>query len=89
MITVHDRQFELYLTEAEIPFSRLHDVGGMYGGSRFVDIPNLFPDFGADETDPASYRFAYTDALIQALLDIFSFLLMASLIFCIIPSLPS
>ena len=58
-----------YLQEAGIPFSRLHDVGGWLGGGLYVDIPNLFPDFDADEADPASYRFAYTDSLIKALLD--------------------
>lgn len=31
-----------YMTEAGIPFSRLHDVGGVFGGNRFVDIPNIF-----------------------------------------------
>lgn len=56
-----------YLTEAGIPFSRLHDVGGMYGGSVFVDIPNLFRDFSADPSDPASYDFAFTDRLLVAL----------------------
>ena len=58
-----------YLTEAKIPFSRLHDVGGMYGGSRFVDIPNLFPDFEKDPADPASYDFTFTDKLITALME--------------------
>ena len=56
-----------FLKEAGIPFSRLHDVGGRLGGGMFVDIPNLFPDFVADETDPANYRFAYTDSLLLAL----------------------
>ena len=56
-----------YLTEAGIPFSRLHDVGGAYGGGRFVDIPNLFRDFDADETDPRNYDFTFTDHLIRAL----------------------
>ncbi len=56
-----------YLTEAGIPFSRLHDVGGTYGGGRFVDIPNLFRDFNADPEDPASYDFTFTDLLITAL----------------------
>ena len=56
-----------YLTEAGIPFSRLHDAGGWFGGSRYVDIPNLFPDFSADPDDPASYDFAFTDRLITAL----------------------
>lgn len=56
-----------YLTEAGIPFSRLHDVGGAYGGGRFVDIPNLFRNFDADPEDPASYDFTFTDLLITAL----------------------
>ena len=56
-----------YLKEAGIPYSRLHDVGGRLGGGLFVDIPNLFPDFDADENDPKSYRFAYTDSLMKAL----------------------
>ena len=57
-----------YLTEAGIPYSRLHDVSGWLGGGLFVDIPNLFPDFDADENDPKSYRFAYTDELIEKLM---------------------
>ena len=56
-----------YLTEAHIPFSRLHDVGGLFGGNMYVDIPNVFRDFSADETDPASYDFGFTDALLKAL----------------------
>ena len=58
-----------YLTEAGIPFSRLHDVGGAFGGGRFVDIPNIFRDFDADENDPASYDFTFTDLLIKGLVD--------------------
>lgn len=57
-----------YLTEAGIPYSRLHDVSGWLAGGLFVDIPNLFPDFDADEDDPKSYRFAYTDELIAELM---------------------
>ena len=56
-----------YLTEAGIPYSRLHDVGGAFGGSRYVDIPNVFPDFNADENDPKNYDFAFTDRLLLAL----------------------
>ena len=56
-----------YLKEAGIPYSRLHDVSGWLGGGLFVDIPNLFPDFDADENDPRSYCFAYTDSLMKAL----------------------
>ena len=40
-----DFSFMEHLTKANIPYSRLHDVGGAYGGNRFVDIPNLFRDF--------------------------------------------
>ena len=58
-----------YLTEAGIPYSRLHDVGGAYGANRFVDIPNIFRDFDADENDPASYDFTWTDFLIKNLVD--------------------
>ena len=58
-----------YLTDAGIPFSRLHDVGGWFGGSMFVDIPNLFPDFEKDPEDPASYDFTFTDMLISALME--------------------
>jgi len=58
-----------YLTEAGIPFSRLHDVGGAYGGFRWVDIPNIFRDFDKEPTDPASYDFTFTDLLITALIE--------------------
>ena len=60
-------KFFHYLTEAGIPYSRLHDVGGAYGGFRFVDIPNIFRDFDADENLPESYDFTFTDWLITAL----------------------
>ena len=56
-----------YLKEAGIPYSRLHDVGGTYGQLRYVDIPNVFRDFDADESDPKSYSFVYTDSLMKAL----------------------
>ena len=58
-----------YLKDAHIPYSRLHDVGGAFGGGLFVDIPNLFRDFSADPTDPKSYDFAFTDLLITALVE--------------------
>ncbi len=58
-----------FLRDAHIPYSRLHDVGGAFGGNRFVDIPNIFRDFDADENDPASYDFAFTDILIKGLLE--------------------
>ena len=57
-----------YLTRAGVPYSRLHDVSGWMGHNLFVDIPNLFRDFDADENDPASYDFTFTDKLIEGLM---------------------
>ncbi len=58
-----------YLTEANIPYSRLHDMGGRYGAGVYVDIPNIFRNFDADENDPASYDFTMTDRLLTGLAD--------------------
>ncbi|MBP5269521.1 MAG: hypothetical protein ILO42_01025 [Clostridia bacterium] len=58
-----------WLTEANIPYSRLHDTGGCFGENLFVDIPNLFRDFDADENDPASYDFAFTDVLLSKMVE--------------------
>ena len=57
------------LKDANIPFSRLHDVGGAFGGNCYVDIPNIFRDFNADEKDPNSYDFAFTDELIKGMVE--------------------
>ena len=67
MIFHDDRMFH-YLSDAGMPYSRLHDVCGWLGGDLYVDIPNLFRDFDADENDPASYDFAFTDWLIETLM---------------------
>ena len=58
-----------YLKEAGIPYSRLHDTGGRFGGSCFVDINNVFRDFERDPKDPEAYDFAFTDWLIKELID--------------------
>lgn len=55
------------MREAGIPYSRLHDSVGRYGGAHFVDISNVFPNFDADPSDPASYDFAFTDAYLRSL----------------------
>ena len=51
------------------PRSRLHDCCGAYGGKYFVDVPNIFRDFDADENDPNSYDFYYTDEYITAIIN--------------------
>ena len=53
--------------EAGIPFCRLHDAAGAYGGAHYVDIPNVFPNFDADPKKPESYDFAFTDAYLKQL----------------------
>ena len=58
-----------YLKEAGIPYVRLHDVGGMFGQNLWVDIPNIFRDFDADENDPKNYDFVFTDLYLKALVE--------------------
>ena len=58
---------EKFFTEAKLPYCRLHDCCGAYGGMNFVDIPNIFKDFDADENDPANYDFYFTDEYIGAI----------------------
>ncbi len=59
-----------YFVEAGIPFARLHDTEYPYGSGHFVDIPCIFKNWDADENDPASYDFEFTDMYLQAILDV-------------------
>ena len=70
LIWGHDHHLFKYLQDAHIPFSRLHDVGGMYGCGVFVDVPNVFRNFDADENDPKNYDFAFTDDLLAGLVKV-------------------
>ena len=56
-------------SDGKIPYSRLHDCMGGYGGAHFVDIPNVFPDFDKDENDPANYDFTLTDDYIKSIVN--------------------
>lgn len=56
-----------YWKQAELPFTRLHD--SFLGTNRAVDISAVFPDFHADEQDPANYSFDVTDRYIAAVLE--------------------
>jgi len=56
--------------ELNIPYARLHDSAfytGNYGGEYSVDVHRLFPNFDADENDPASYLFGPTDEYLQSI----------------------
>jgi len=45
-----------------IPYARTHDsVNCVAGGAHTCDIDAVFPDFDADENDPKSYDFVFTD----------------------------
>jgi len=48
---------------AGFPFIRLHDTN--YPHPREVDVPQIFPNFDADENDPANYVFKPTDIYLQ------------------------
>ncbi|MBR3223570.1 MAG: hypothetical protein IKF72_15225 [Kiritimatiellae bacterium] len=65
LLGTRDYQLFRLLKEAGVPYSRLHDLGIR---ARLVDIPHLFPNFDADENDPANYDFYFTDRLMEALI---------------------
>ena len=55
---------------ARIPYSRNHDSAAcsVYGGPYSHDVSCIFPNFDADENDPASYDFPCTDhSILQTL----------------------
>jgi hypothetical protein len=56
-----------YYKEIAVPHVRLHDPN--WPNPREVDIPQVFPDFGADSEDPESYVFGPTDTYLQAILN--------------------
>lgn len=50
-----------------VSYVRVSDVEPPYGGGRFVDIHNIFPDPMLDERFPESYNFAPTDRYLSAI----------------------
>ncbi len=55
------RQVKECFQELHIPYSRTHDCMGRYGGMNYIDVPNVFRNFDADETDENNYDFHYSD----------------------------
>ena len=55
------------LRQAGIPFLRTHDTAGQFGGTHYIDIPNIFPNPEADPESPDSYDFAFTDAYLKGI----------------------
>lgn len=56
-----------FYRELRIPLVRLHD--SEWPNPDVVDMHAVFPNLHADPEDPGSYRFARTDAYIQAIVD--------------------
>ncbi|MBR5231158.1 MAG: hypothetical protein IKW00_02790 [Clostridia bacterium] len=56
--------------EAGFPYARLHDVEYPYGSGEFVDIPCIFKNYDADETDPANYNFGLTDEYLKVCMEV-------------------
>ena len=56
-----------YYRQAAFPLARLHDCE--WPDPDFVDVHTIFPDLRADPNRPESYRFARTDAYVQAIVD--------------------
>jgi len=55
---------------AKIPFARTHDsINCVSGGAHTCDISAVFPDFDADEDDPANYDFLFTDTYLKRICD--------------------
>ena len=54
---------------AGIPYMRTHDTVGMWGWGHFIDVPNIFPNFDADENDPASYDFKFSDEFLKPVVE--------------------
>ena len=52
-----------------IPYARTHDsINQATSNGHTVDISAVFPNFDADENDPKSYDFAYTDRFLETIL---------------------
>ena len=51
----NQKRIDSFFKYLGIPRSRLHDCCGKWGGTYFVDVPNIFRDFDADENDPQNY----------------------------------
>ena len=62
--------FEAY-KKLRLPYARTHDASfcSRYGGEHTVDVNFVFPDFGADVNDPASYDFQLTDEYLKSIFD--------------------
>ncbi len=59
--------FEEYAA-LEIPLARTHDsINAVSGGAHCLDVDAVFPDFDADENDPKSYDFVFTDHYLDAM----------------------
>ena len=59
----HDLGSHKAYAAARIPYARLHDSA--FRWRHTVDVHEIFPNFDADENDPASYDFTLTDVYLD------------------------
>jgi len=59
----HDLSSVKHYAAARIPYARLHD--SVFEWRHTVDVIEIFPNFDADENDPASYDFTLTDVYLD------------------------
>ena len=59
------RNIRSSFAELNMPLTRLHDAPLENAGARLVDVPLIFANFHADETDPRNYYFRQTDDYIR------------------------
>ena len=63
------RNIRATFRDLNMPLTRLHDAPLENAGTRIVDIPMIFANFHADETDPRNYYFHQTDDYIKNCLE--------------------
>ena len=61
----HDLKNHEFYAAARIPYARLHD--STFEWRHTVDVHEIFPNFDADENDPASYDFTLTDVYLDSI----------------------
>ncbi|MBO6020518.1 MAG: hypothetical protein J6P88_04945, partial [Clostridia bacterium] len=61
----HDLKNTDFYAAARIPYARLHDSA--FEWRHTVDVHEIFPNFDADENDPASYDFTLTDVYLDSI----------------------
>ena len=68
-VRVHEQSKQSEFQDANISYMRTHDTYSMWGGSHFIDVPNVFPNFDADPDKEENYDFTFTDRYLKPFVD--------------------